>query len=220
MKSKNKLNMRYTRNRVNRAITALTTAIELETSASLSERFKGDMTPVTHAIELIDGLRTLLADREVAQLSHIQERRNRGLFTIIEAAKYCGVPPSTLTHHIHAKNVLAPHTINPTCRLGSVGNRRNFYLKKELSILKRFFKSLPKNPHLQLHLERRKNGFYSSTDVARMCGITQMPFTVHVKRKRIPKPTHEVQGCVGFYYNKKEAESIRQILKEKKWRDK
>lgn len=63
---------------------------------------------------------------------------------------------------------------------------------------------------------RRKRGFFSSFDVARMSGVSPTSVTLYQNHGNIQRPKLEVKGYFGYYYTRKQASKIVKFFEKRK----
>jgi hypothetical protein len=134
------------------------------------------------------------------------DRQAAGFMTQNEAATKLGISTANWRSSV-ARGVIDP----PTRRIQ--GSRRRYYNDADLQHIKN--SPLPKKGIANHAEQRRKEGFYSKSDIARMCGVAVISVDYWVKKK-FGAPTHPHKAHVGNFYNQQEADEFKAFMDARK----
>lgn len=195
-------------------IARLTSALDIEIQASHSYRYKGDRTPISRAVHLIEQLSEALTAMEAPRGSRADNRKASGLMNIHEAARAIGITPATLWSAVERGAVVPPEHINGS-NVHAGGRRpvRRYYVHEDLPSIQAYFENRPLDRSCVERGERRRaSGWLSASEVAALCGVRRISIDHHVRAGHIAGPTKALAGFTGRYYSTEQAQAIRERL--------
>lgn len=195
-------------------IARLTTALDIEIQASHSYRYKGDKSPISRAVHLVEQLSEALTAMEAPRGSRADNRKASGLMNIHEAARAIGITPATLWSAVDRGAVAPPEHINGSSVHGG-GRRpiRRYYVREDLPSIREYFEHRPPDTSSADRVARRRaSGWLSASEVAAICDMRRISIDHHIKAGHIPGPTKALAGFTGRYYSTEQAQAIRERL--------